>query len=106
MNFNTLVRRLNEAGEKPDEDGLYSSMQIKRGLFPDDHVQKVRKLSAEADLAEMEAAEKRGELVNVEEFSKRWDQVFVRLKQTIKSSSLPEASQVQLLGELEKVLKG
>lgn len=54
----------------------------------------------------LEAQQLAGRLVDVEQFGRQWDEVFIKMKQIIKSSGLPEASQVQVLGELERVLKG
>ena len=54
---------------------------------------------------QLEAETMAERLVDVEEFSRRWDQIFIRLKQTVKQSGIPEQLQAQLLGELEKVLR-
>ena len=105
FSFNTVTKRLAQSGVKPDADGFYTTKQMHAALFGDINGERLRKIRAEADQVEMENAIKRGELVNVEEFGKKWDSVFIKLKQTIKSSKLTEAEQFGILSELEKVLK-
>lgn len=65
---------------------MFSTSQICIAIFGDYDSQRTRKITAEADLLEMEKAEKRGELVLVSDLIPRMSQFLAATKQRILSS--------------------
>lgn len=65
----TLSKALKRASIEPAfKDGSFSTAQIVAALFGDYDAQRTRKITAEADLLEMQRAEKKHELVPGSEF--------------------------------------
>lgn len=79
----TIAKKLAECEILPGEDGYYSTRQIFRCLSGDIEKSRARKEAAAAALAEMEEAEKRGTLIEVEWVKLTWSQVLSGVKQRI-----------------------
>jgi hypothetical protein len=84
----TLSKALTRAGIAPAfEKKLFSTQQIVVALFDDYDSQRTRKITAEADLLEMEKAEKRGELVLVSDLAPKLTQFLSAARQRILSNA-------------------
>lgn len=75
------------------------------GEIPDDiNLLKLRKAKAETELAELELAEKKGQVALIAEFEKVWAMAMGQLRQNI--LNVPQRAVLQLIGETdERVFK-
>lgn len=103
INPRTLSARLKQAGTVPGEDGRYSTKEIASAVFGDLEREKIRKTSAEADEIEKRNRERDGELVDVEEFAKEFDDAAVECVRVIESSALSNAEKDTLRNALADV---
>lgn len=71
------------------------------GGIPDDiEALKCRKLLADAQLAELELAQKKGEVAHIEEFERMWSLAMGQLRQNI--LGVPQRAVLQLIGETDE----
>lgn len=61
-----LTKKLKTKGIKPGEDGCWSIKEMAAAIFDDHHTEKLRKMVADADKAELETAKMRQELISTE----------------------------------------
>jgi len=69
----TLQKNLAAASITPGEDGCYSTQQIVQAIYGDTEHAKARKLSAEADLAELKRDRLRRALVPLHDVKRVWE---------------------------------
>ena len=67
----TLSARLKELGLLPGQDDKFSTTQICKAIFDDAEKQRVRSIKAQADHRELQNAEARKELIQVEDLAAR-----------------------------------
>ncbi|MFW1888089.1 terminase small subunit [Acinetobacter johnsonii] len=71
------------------------------GGIPDDfETLKCRKMLADAQLAELELAQKKGEVAHIEEFERMWSLAMGQLRQNI--LGVPQRAVLQLIGETDE----
>lgn len=99
----TMAERVKASGAAPGEDGRFSSRQIATALYGDLAGEKLRKVRAEADLAEMEVLEKRKTSIPTAIFFPVLEQCFGAISAVIKRAPLIEAQRQEILSELRGV---
>lgn len=97
INPRTLAARLKQTGATPDAQGRWTTKQVAAAIFGDLEFERIRKTRAEAEQIEKENAEQDGDLVDVEEFCKKYETTYVEMKRIILSSKLPEREKDDLL---------
>jgi hypothetical protein len=100
----TLDRRIVDAGVKPStEDDCYSTAQIIAAVFGDLDAEKLRKMRAEADLAEMERDERARSLLAAEVVSAVWLDALTGLRAVVMAADVPKTTRAQLLKQLRDI---
>ncbi len=96
----TVATRAKGAGLVPGEDGKFSTAQVTRALHGDLAGERLRKLRAEADLAEIEAQDARKERIPIDVITFLTEQTFRAIATIIKCSRLPAAEKQEIFTEL------
>jgi hypothetical protein len=102
LNPRTLATRLKQSGAKPDEQGRWSTKQIATAVFGDLELERIRKTRAEADEVERRNSQTDGELVEKDEFCKKYETVYVEMVRIIRTSGLNDTEQDGLLTKLSE----
>jgi hypothetical protein len=105
INPRTLAARLKQGGEKPDEDGRWTTLQIASAVFGSLERERIRKTSAEANQVETENKVAAGRLVDVDDFARNYETVYVGMKAEIMASKLSDAEKDSLLKKLSGLHK-
>jgi len=74
-------------------------------VFGDISGEKLRKLTADRELAELRLARERGELIRRDDAAQIWDDHILACRQEIKASGLSEMEKRVLLGKLQSLPK-
>ena len=107
INPRTLTNRLKTNGIIPNEkDKRYSTQQICKAVFGDIDVERLRKLTEEADKLALDNEKTRGGLVEIEAVYKHFQGLFVALRSRLLASSLTDEEKDELLGDLRKLKAG
>lgn len=101
---NTLKKRLTALGLTPGKDGCWSTKEITTAIYGSLDFERTRKLRAEADKAELERAEKEGELVPLARLIDFVTDVGLTIRQRVLSLELPDNEKDDILAELKKVI--
>jgi len=96
----TLKNRIRSLGIEPGEDNKFSTWDICRARFGDYSGQRLRKLTAEGDLLELELGKERKEMIPWKEVFSVYENVFTAVKMKILGSSLSETEQDKILNDL------
>ena len=99
----TMAERVKTSGAVPGEDGKFSTRQITAAVYGDLAGEKLRKMRAEADLAEMEVREKQKTSIPVEIYYPEIERCFGAIASVIRSSGLPERERNEIFAELRDV---
>lgn len=99
----TISKRLTTAGIDAGPDGFWSTKQIVAAYCGDLESERIRKTRAEADQIEKQNRKLDGELVDVEEFVKKYAPIFVSMSRVVKSSKLTDEEKDSILNELAKL---
>jgi len=99
----TLARRLAAAEIKPDAAGTWSTRDICAAVFGDLAGEKLRKLRAEADLAEMERDEKERSLLPADIVEAVWSDTLASLRSIVNTADIPKVTKAQLIKQLHDV---
>lgn len=102
----TLAGKMKRSECVVGSDGCYSTQQIATVIFDDLKAEQIRKTRAEADGHEIANRQKLGQLVDVEEFCRRYDPVFLDVKRLVMSSKLTDQEKDDLLAGMAKLLEG
>lgn len=103
INPRTLSARLTQEGIEPGDDGKFSTKQIARAIYSDLELERTRLVRAEAIAQERENKEKDEKLIDVDEFAKDYEQVYLGMVRVIKSAKLSEAEQNEILQQLNEL---
>lgn len=96
----TMAERVKTSGAVPGEDGKFSTRQIAAAVYGDLAGEKLRKMRAEADLAEMEVREKQKTSIPRDVFFPEIDRLFGAVAATIRQSRLAPADREEICAEL------
>jgi len=99
----TLTKRLGVVGVKSDESGTYTTAQICAAVFGDSESEKLRKLKAEADLAEMERDERARMLLPSEIVEIVWEGALEGMKAVVSSADIPKELRHRLLEQMKQI---
>lgn len=99
----TITARIKSAGVLPGEDGMFSTLDVAKSIYGDLEGERTRKTREEADQIAMENATTRGELLDLEDFSKRIESKASKATQIVKDFGLPEDKEEQLLNALSEL---
>lgn len=100
----TVAKRLAEAKEHPDADGLFSLEQIVRGLCGGMAGARLRKTLAEASLAELELDRAEKSVVPTDLVTARWLEVITGLRGVVLAcGSLSKPDRHALLRQLQNI---
>jgi len=99
----TVRNRLVTAGISPGDDDCYSTQEILRALYGDSDGEKLRKLRAEADLAEMERDERSRSLISSEVVEEVWTEVLTNMRGAVQSLDLDRKQKHQILETLRAI---
>lgn len=98
----TLAKRLADAGEAEGAGG-YTTRQILAALYGDLDGEKLRKLSAEADLAEMERDEQARALIRADIVEGTWNEALTNLRAIVMAADIPKVTRAQLIKQLHDI---
>lgn len=99
----TLTGRIKTTGTLPGADGMFSTLDVAKSIYGDLEGERTRKTREEADQIAMENATTRGELLDLEDFSKRIESKASKATQIVKDFGLPEDKEEQLLNALSEL---
>ena len=99
----TLQRRLNEAKEAPAADGKFELAQIFHALCGGLQNAKLRSALANAELDELDLAERRHEMLSAFAVESTWMDIITTCRSIIESAEMPRASRMQLLKQLQAI---
>ena len=99
----TLKGRLIRAGISPAADDRYSTKQILAALVGDFDGQKLRKLTAEADLAELARGEMDGKLLPASVVEAVWQDALGKMKDVIMATPMPDESRRQIMKSMQTI---
>lgn len=103
INPRTISARLTQEGIRPGKDERYSTKEIARAIYSDLEVERTRLVRAEAVAQERENKEKECRLINIDEFAKDYEQVYLGIVRVVKSAKLTEAEQNEILQQLHEL---
>jgi hypothetical protein len=103
LDRHALSGRLKRSDECPGPDNLFSTQQICRVVFGDLESERIREVRSKADLNEQQLRKQAGQLVDVEDFARRYDPIFTNFVRVVKSSKLTEDDQIEILNEVAKL---
>jgi hypothetical protein len=103
LDRHALSGRLKRSDECPGPDNLFSTQQICRVVFGDLESERIREVRSKADLNEQQLRKQAGQLVDVEDFARRYDPIFTNFVRVVKSSKLTEDDQIEILTEVAKL---
>lgn len=106
MGRDTIRRKLAEMDITPDASNTYSLRDIIKAVFGDKYAEQLRKLKAEADARELANAERAGELVDFEDYSKHLESLAIHAKQLILDSKLAPGEQDAICNALAALFTG
>jgi hypothetical protein len=92
----SLAARLKEAGENPDEHGLFSTRAITQALYGSLFAERLRKTAEEADKVAIANAVSRGELLSRSELMQAMSAVAASMVTIIETSGLSREAQDDL----------
>jgi hypothetical protein len=87
---------------KPDDGGMWSTKQIASAVYGDLELARIREVTAKAEMFEKQNLESDKALVDVDEFCKRYETVYVELVRIIRTSGLSDTEQDGLLTKLSE----
>ena len=100
----TVDSRLKAAAVVPAPDGTFSTGQIAAAIYGDLAGEKLRKLRAEANVAEMKDLQMRGTLVFLSGAKAVWADAIVEWRKTLEAADyIPQKSRERLLKSLLKI---
>jgi len=99
----TVKNRMVSRAVKPGADGCYSTAEVVAALFGDLAGEKLRKLRAEADLAELERDERTRSLIAAEVVSMVWTDALTNLRAIVMAADIPKVTRAQLIKQLQEI---
>jgi hypothetical protein len=105
LNPRTLSARLKQSNLDPSADGTWTTQQIVRAIYNDLESERIRETRSKADLNEQELRKRNGELVDIEDFCKKFEPIYVNCARIVKSSKLTIEEQDSMLNDLVKIHK-
>ena len=100
----TLSKALKRASIEPAfKDGAFSTSQIVAALFGDYDAQRTRKITAEADLLEMEKRQTVRDWIPAELVESMWGKIITELRQKITFLEVPDEKKKEILEDLQSI---
>lgn len=111
INPRTLSSRLKRLGIEAGSDHCWSTAQICEAVFGGIENEKLRKITAEADVVEIRRDELRGSMIPVERVGKVIDNTVIAIRQVVKGSGLSDAEKESCMRsirgiDVESILEG
>jgi hypothetical protein len=103
INPRTLAARLKQTGLEPDKAGRWTTKQIDTAINGSLELERIRKTSAEAHQIEKENLKSDAKLVDVDDFCKIYESIYVGMKSEIMASKLSEKEKESLLTKLSEL---
>lgn len=104
INSRTLSKRLRQSAIEPAfDDDRYSTAQICAAVFGDYQGQRLRKLKAEAESAEMDLAIRKKDYLPTADVKRVWGGVIIAMRQIVKGSSLSDVEKHELLRQVREI---
>ena len=97
----TLSKRITTAGIVAGEDGKFSTAEICAAVFGDIEGEKLREKRHQANLLEMDEAERRGELLRKAEVYDQIDKLGLELKANIMACNIGEDEKRDILKTMQ-----
>lgn len=104
-NRETITTRLSQEGEKPDEDGCYTTGQIVKALFNDMRAEKIGLTRAQRLEKEIKNRTTLGELIDVRDVVEWVGRFTYAARQRIILSPIPDAEKNKILDDLQRLAK-
>ena len=101
----TITTRVKAAGILPGEDGKFSSAQINKAIHGDLAGEKLRKLRAEADLAEMERDTLAKNSIPMALIDSMFNRTATGIRAIITRSRLTEQEQDDILSDIRSMIE-
>jgi phage terminase Nu1 subunit (DNA packaging protein) len=95
--------RLARAGITAAADKTYTTKQILSALFGDKDAEELRKLTAEADVAEMKRDEMDGSLLPADVVEAVWQNAISEMKDIVTSLDIPDEARRRILAALRTI---
>jgi hypothetical protein len=99
----TIKKRVVRAGINPGDDGMYSTKEIVSAVFGDKEGETIRKLKAEADLAEMERDERAAILLPADVVQQVWESALGEWRAIVAGFDIPKAARHRLLEQMKRI---
>jgi phage terminase Nu1 subunit (DNA packaging protein) len=99
----TVKNRLTSTAQEAGKDGCYSTAQVLAALYGDYDGERLRKLRAEADLAEMERDERARSLIPAAIVEATWTDVLQNLRGVVMGFDLTRQQRHQMLETLRAI---
>ena len=99
----TIANYLAASQAKPGEDGCYSTQEIMSAIYGDMDGEKLRKIRAEADLAEMERDERNRSLIPAPIVEAVWLDVMTNLRGVVLAFEMSKEQRHQLIKLLRAI---
>lgn len=99
----TIAQRVKAAGALPGKDKKFSTVEIHSAICGDYERERTRKMKEEADGRALDNAAIRNRLVDKEDLLKRFEPIYVAMKQKVMQSAMSDAEKDGLLAELAKL---
>lgn len=103
VNPRTLSARLTQSGISPAKDGKFSTKEIARAIFGDLEIERTRLVRAEAIAQERDNRKTDEKLIDLDEFAKDYEPIYLAIVRVIKSSRLAEHEQIEILNSLHEL---
>ena len=103
LHRDTLKKRLLGAGLSPDEDRVYSTRQICTAIYGDSHSEKTRLSKEQADKTALDNAERRKELIRVDDALEIVQRFCYAIRQKVVAANLSDEEKNRILKEIQRL---
>lgn len=103
MHSRTLNNAFVQLGEKPDEDGKFTTAQILKAAFGDIEGEKLRKTKEEADKLALENAKTRRQMMSSESVLRVWTGALIELRNAVQNVDAPNEVKQRVLAAMREV---
>jgi hypothetical protein len=100
---NALDRMRIKSGIEPGADECFSTQQICAMIYGDKEKAAIKKLEAEARIAERKDAEAAGKMISVESAARINANIAVPIRQMILTSSMPNEERIEILTQITRL---
>ena len=100
INRRTLSGRIKRGHIQPGKDGKFSTAQIDAAIHGSAEDEKLKKLTAEREILEIELGKLRGDVVLLDHVYRILDNITISIRQTIAASGMSDTEKQQCLKQL------